>query len=278
MTRSGMMYEATRILGEGAFGQVYEATSAGSKTLEARGAEGLVRANQAGMPGPADHLCSALPTHKSKASQGHSSSGSEAREHMLISQLSPFHHQYSSTIQASRKFPTSTPGFRSPEMLNGLPYGTATDVWSLGNLLWELFTGMPLHRELETGTSKYNVRVNVRTGKGMFPFRSAIDSMLSRMDDARPSTNDLLSDATILDSLFNLWRTESLLKSGRSLEPDSCLDKGVPLLSRVQHAVDHASGQRQRYDTAVASLVAEDSDTSPDSTTTVFRFRHIKLG
>ncbi|GAC76379.1 checkpoint 9-1-1 complex, RAD9 component [Moesziomyces antarcticus T-34] len=167
-----------------------------------------------------------------------------------------------------------TPGFRSPEMLNGLPYGTATDVWSLGNLLWELFTGMPLHRELETGTSKYNVRINVRSGKGVFPLRSAIDSMLSRMDDARPSTNDLLSDATILECLFNLWRTES----GRSLEPDSCLDKGVPLPSRVQHAVDHASGQRQRYDTAVASLVAEDSDTSPGSTTTVFRFRHIKLG
>ena len=104
-------------------------------------------------------------------------------------------------------------------------------------------------------------------------------------DDARPSTNDLLSDATILECLFNLWRTErwvsaprkagiitieasgsqssTLLKSGRSLEPDSCLDKGVPLLSRFQHAVDHASGQRQRYDTAVASLVAEDSDTSP---------------
>jgi serine/threonine protein kinase len=33
ITRSGMMYEATRILGEGAFGQVYEATSAGSKTV-----------------------------------------------------------------------------------------------------------------------------------------------------------------------------------------------------------------------------------------------------
>ncbi len=33
MTRSGRMYEATRILGEGAFGQVYEATSAGSKTV-----------------------------------------------------------------------------------------------------------------------------------------------------------------------------------------------------------------------------------------------------
>ena len=34
--------------------------------------------------------------------------------------------------------------YRSPEIVLGLPYGPAVDMWSLGCILFELCTGLPL--------------------------------------------------------------------------------------------------------------------------------------
>ncbi|SPO49287.1 uncharacterized protein PSANT_06978 [Moesziomyces antarcticus] len=314
MTRSGMMYEATRVLGEGAFGQVYEATTAGSKTpvaIKMIRSSGLVHSQVAREeirihrtishdavvrfveawtePGRVFivlELCSAtladyigfLHSPRSWTQEQQSGLFERVRPERLALQII-FALHYLHTSQKLRRAIlhrdlkpenilihgsgiakvsdfglacvidrgtkarmgiAGTPGFRSPEMLNGLPYGTATDIWSLGNLLWELFTGIPLHRELQSGSSKYNVRVNVRSGKGVFHLRSAIDRMLSRKDEARPSTNDLLSDAAILDSLFHLWRTERILVRTRA-----CLYLLVSNMRLIMKA-DRDSGMTQQ--------------------------------
>ena len=42
--------------------------------------------------------------------------------------------------------------YRSPEVLLGMPYTTAIDMWSLGCIAVELFLGLPLF----PGTSEYN--------------------------------------------------------------------------------------------------------------------------
>jgi len=42
--------------------------------------------------------------------------------------------------------------YRSPEVLLGLPYTSAIDMWSLGCIAVELFLGLPLF----PGTSEYN--------------------------------------------------------------------------------------------------------------------------
>jgi dual specificity protein kinase YAK1 len=42
--------------------------------------------------------------------------------------------------------------YRSPEVLLGLPYSCAIDMWSLGCIVVELFLGLPLF----PGTSEYN--------------------------------------------------------------------------------------------------------------------------
>lgn len=42
--------------------------------------------------------------------------------------------------------------YRSPEVLLGMPYNTAIDMWSLGCIAVELFLGLPLF----PGTSEYN--------------------------------------------------------------------------------------------------------------------------
>jgi serine/threonine protein kinase len=40
--------------------------------------------------------------------------------------------------------PTQSRFYRSPEVLLGLPYGHPIDVWSLGCILAEMYTGFPI--------------------------------------------------------------------------------------------------------------------------------------
>lgn len=43
--------------------------------------------------------------------------------------------------------------YRSPEVLLGLPYGPAIDVWSMACILAELLTGFPLFPGARLGTA-----------------------------------------------------------------------------------------------------------------------------
>ncbi|CDR99736.1 hypothetical protein [Sporisorium scitamineum] len=55
--------------------------------------------------------------------------------------------------------------YRSPEVLLGLPYGSAIDMWSLGCIAVELFLGLPLF----PGTSEYNQTCRIVEMLGLPP-------------------------------------------------------------------------------------------------------------
>lgn len=59
--------------------------------------------------------------------------------------------------------------YRSPEVLMGMPYGVAIDVWSMGTIVAELFLGLPLF----PGESEYNQLARIITTRGLPP-----DSMI----------------------------------------------------------------------------------------------------
>ncbi|TKY89753.1 hypothetical protein EX895_001538 [Sporisorium graminicola] len=159
-------------------------------------------------------------------------------------------------------------------MLKGQPYGTATDIWSLGNVLWELFTGMLLHREMDANPCKYNIRINVRSVHQRFALSHAVEDMLSQKDDVRPSTSDLFSDPGILETLSQLWRQDISLCLGGS--GPSRANRAS--LSPMDKGRDGRINRKPQYETAVSSPVMEGSRTSRDESVPVFSFRRIKLG
>lgn len=67
--------------------------------------------------------------------------------------------------------------YRSPEVLLGIPYTAAIDMWSLGCIAVELFLGLPLF----PGTSEYNqiTRIVEMLGYVHLLFRSAFDRALT---------------------------------------------------------------------------------------------------
>ena len=69
--------------------------------------------------------------------------------------------------------------YRAPEIILGIPYTTAIDMWSFGCILVELFTGYPL-----------------------FPGESEAEQLLCIMEVLGPPPADVMAKATRLDLFF----------------------------------------------------------------------------
>ena len=61
----------------------------------------------------------------------------------LTKQTNSFTHVQTSDTRAMAKTSVGTPLYLSPEIVNGKPYDTKTDMWSLGCVLYELLTLRP---------------------------------------------------------------------------------------------------------------------------------------
>lgn len=66
--------------------------------------------------------------------------------------------------------------YRSPEVLVGLPYTSAIDMWSLGCIATELFLGLPLF----PGSSEYNQMSRIVEMLGWVSRFSEIENLLDK--------------------------------------------------------------------------------------------------
>jgi dual specificity protein kinase YAK1 len=81
--------------------------------------------------------------------------------------------------------------YRSPEVLLGIPYTAAIDMWSLGCIAVELFLGLPLF----PGTSEYNQITRIVEMLGYVAFssfaRQQSQQILMQLSDSNPPSHML---------------------------------------------------------------------------------------
>ncbi|XP_059062184.1 serine/threonine-protein kinase Nek8-like [Achroia grisella] len=102
-----------------------------------------------------------------------------------------------------------TPYYLAPELCEGKPYDTKSDVWALGCLLYEMCTHkrafesetlVGLVKAITTG-SVHPIDLSVYT-RGM---QDLIDTMLSILPDKRPKIKDLMGRRTILPIIYSVF-------------------------------------------------------------------------
>ncbi|XP_045764211.1 serine/threonine-protein kinase Nek8-like [Maniola jurtina] len=102
-----------------------------------------------------------------------------------------------------------TPYYLAPELCEGKPYDTKSDVWALGCLLYEMCTHkrafeaetlVGLVKAITSG-SVHPIDLTVYE-RGM---QDLVDSMLSVLPDKRPSIQELMGKMIILPMVYNLF-------------------------------------------------------------------------
>ncbi|XP_034824939.1 serine/threonine-protein kinase Nek8-like [Maniola hyperantus] len=102
-----------------------------------------------------------------------------------------------------------TPYYLAPELCEGKPYDTKSDVWALGCLLYEMCT----HRRAFEAETLVGLVKAITSGsvhpidltvyeRGM---QDLVDSMLSVLPDKRPSIQELMGKMIILPMIYNLF-------------------------------------------------------------------------
>ena len=126
--------------------------------------------------------------------------------------------------------------YRSPEVILGLPYNTGIDIWSLGCILAELYTGYPLfpgENEVEQlgcimevfGVPSRSM-VDKSTRKKMFFDSSGNPRIVpnSRGKKRRPASKDFMSAVKCSDPLFIDFLSKCLRWDPKDrFSPDDCL-------------------------------------------------------
>ncbi|XP_026328762.1 serine/threonine-protein kinase Nek8-like isoform X2 [Hyposmocoma kahamanoa] len=130
-------------------------------------------------------------------------------KHGIIVKLGDF--GISKMLASAKKTSTviGTPYYLAPELCEGKPYDTKSDIWSLGCLLYEMCT----HRRAFDSETLVGL-VKAITSDSVHPINTAvydrglqdlIDSMLSILPDKRPSIKELMSRMIILPTVYTVF-------------------------------------------------------------------------
>ena len=108
----------------------------------------------------------------------------------------------------------------APEIFDGRAYGESVDVWCLGNLMYELMSGLPAFRATDNSLNdhgvKKQVQTNVKEGKLLFDNSFSEDAQvfiracLTKDPNHRPSVSQLMGS--------EFFRRHGLIPSGQNVQ------------------------------------------------------------
>lgn len=127
-----------------------------------------------------------------------------------------------------------TPGYVAPEILNGIPYGTQADMWSLGVILYIILVGYPPFN----GKNQKELFRLIRKGK--FEFHEQFWNDIS--DDAKEVVSMLLTidpkkRFTANDLLESKWANNSTNAYDRDITKNLVQFRKFNAKRKLKHAV-----------------------------------------